>query len=359
MERDGDRGAAGPDHPAGRHPDERFVFGGHARESTDADVEERRRRQVDLARRLREEEVHGAAGLRGVTTQQGAAHGRPAKHRWAKKATAVLLVVALVGAGYLLQRRGGFLGQPGPIGNLPASNVTSPVPATPRIEGVPTVPSGATERLAPAVAAPATAAGQYAFSRTQDASSAPVAFDPCRTIHYALNPAGAPAEMNALVSDAVAEISAATGLVFADDGATDEAPSEDRDPYQPDRYGDRWAPVLIAWSDEARTPGLAGQVGGQGGAISVTDPYLEDTWVNVSGSITLDIADLGAAMQAGADRQVRATIVHELGHVVGLDHVDEPSQLMYPETTPGNTELGAGDRFGLAQLGAQECHPQL
>lgn len=58
---------------------------------------------------------------------------------------------------------------------------------------------------------------------------------------------------------------AGTGLVFIDDGLTDERWSKEREPYQPDRYGDRWAPILISWStEEEEAPGLGGFYGGQG-----------------------------------------------------------------------------------------------
>ena len=36
--------------------------------------------------------------------------------------------------------------------------------------------------------------------------------------------------------------------------------------FQPDRYGDQWAPVLIAWTDESVITDLAGDVAGVGGA---------------------------------------------------------------------------------------------
>jgi hypothetical protein len=76
----------------------------------------------------------------------------------------------------------------------------------------------------------------------------PVAFDPCTPIHFVTRYDGAPPGADALVPAAVAQLSAATGLVLIHDGDSDETPSGGREPRQPERYGDRWAPVLISWS---------------------------------------------------------------------------------------------------------------
>ena len=51
-------------------------------------------------------------------------------------------------------------------------------------------------------------------------------------------------------------------------------------------------------------------------------------------------------------------ITHELGHVLGLAHVDDPRQLMFAENL-GTTTLADGDRRGLAALGAGACVPGL
>ena len=45
----------------------------------------------------------------------------------------------------------------------------------------------------------------------------------------------------------VHEFLAEAGIPFVFDGTTSEAPSLARDAYQPSRYGDVWAPVLVAW----------------------------------------------------------------------------------------------------------------
>jgi len=46
-----------------------------------------------------------------------------------------------------------------------------------------------------------------------------------------------------------------------------------------------------------------------------------------------------------------------LGHLVGLDHVDDPTQLMHVVSPV--FDLGPGDRAGLARLGAGPCVPAL
>jgi Matrixin len=53
---------------------------------------------------------------------------------------------------------------------------------------------------------------------------------------------------------------------------------------------------------------------------------------------------------------VRALYMHEFGHAVGLDHVRDQRQLMYPQLQANRPDtLGAGDRKGLRKLGDQRC----
>jgi hypothetical protein len=53
---------------------------------------------------------------------------------------------------------------------------------------------------------------------------------------------------------------------------------------------------------------------------------------------------------------VRALYMHEFGHAVGLDHVRDKRQLMYPRLQADRPDtLGAGDRKGLRKLGKQRC----
>ncbi len=68
----------------------------------------------------------------------------------------------------------------------------------------------------------------------------------------------------------------------------------------------------------------------------------------------LDVDAFTDAAVAQQPRMVEAIVVHELAHVVGLDHVAEPMELMFADNT-GQVELGAGDREGLARLGSVPC----
>jgi hypothetical protein len=124
-----------------------------------------------------------------------------------------------------------------------------------------------------------------------------------------------------------------------------------------DRYGKRWAPVLITWSNPEETPGLAGRIAGLGGSGSAQTPG--HPLVLVAGQVALDAPDLADAMhRPEGPAHVRAVIMRELGHVVGLGHVADSSQLMNAENT-GLTDFAAGDRAGLALLGSGSCVPQL
>ncbi|WP_411375115.1 matrixin family metalloprotease [Arthrobacter sp. MPF02] len=198
----------------------------------------------------------------------------------------------------------------------------------------------------------------FAVQESPDPHQQFAAYDPCRPLHYVVRPDNALPGGDVVIREAVSAVSAASGLQFVYDGLTGEAPADDREAYQPDRYGKRWAPVLITWSTPEETPGLGGNVAGDGGSTSIQAPG--QPLVLVTGQVRLDAPDLAGIMASRPDgvAQVRAIIMHELGHVLGLDHINDPTQLMHADNT-GVTDFAAGDRAGLALLGSGPCVPQL
>ena len=212
------------------------------------------------------------------------------------------------------------------------------------------------QRVLPAPAIPA-GTGDYNFLATS--KTGPVAYDPCRPIHYVIRDHGTPAGGDETIARAVAAVSEATGLRFINDGKTTEAPTAKRAAYQPVRYGNRWAPVLIAWSDAKETPDLGGEVVGLGGSVDyqASNQSRARAAVYVTGSVVLDAPDLTGILGTPNGSGVELAVVeHELGHLVGLAHVSDPTQIMNPYTT-AVTSYGAGDRRGLARLGRGSCFP--
>jgi hypothetical protein len=190
---------------------------------------------------------------------------------------------------------------------------------------------------------------EYRFI-AQELNGDPVRWNPCEPIHYVVNVAEAPVGSLEDVQEAVSRVSAATGIVFVYDGMTSEEPDRRRDPYQPHRYGDRWAPVVIAWVEPDATDISFRDDNGRvaaGVAAPIASPDGQD--VLVSGWVAINAEDPNGPGFATNDAQ-GPVVLHELGHVMGLDHVTTRGELM--DTSGGGvTDFGPGDLEGLRELG--------
>jgi hypothetical protein len=199
--------------------------------------------------------------------------------------------------------------------------------------------------------------GAYSFIAMQT-DGTPVAYDPCRPVHYVVRPDNAPAGGEEVVHEAFARIAEVTGLRFVHDGGSGEPTTLDRPIFQPERYGDRWAPVLVAWETEEQNPALAGDTVGQAGSVAVA--LGQGTQVFVTGTVSLDAGRMPEILSLRDGEEIaRGIILHELGHLVGLGHVDDASQLMYPEARREVPDFASGDLTGLAVLGRGACVPEL
>lgn len=189
--------------------------------------------------------------------------------------------------------------------------------------------------------------GSYEFFDTQPGSRTPVAWNPCESIRYVVNPTGAPDGWEDLVADAVDVVSDAAGLSFEFEGTTNDRGFTDR----LDGFG-RAEPVLIGWADSTEVSKLEGDVAGLAGPVTQTRAGFSRY---VSGMVVLDrgaFEELESQPDGEAHQQ--AILMHELGHLLGLDHVADRNELMY-DSNLGRTTLGKGDRKGLALLGGVSC----
>ena len=193
--------------------------------------------------------------------------------------------------------------------------------------------------------------GSFAYMATQpDDPTRPVTYDPCRPIEVEVNDTLAPAGADGLVAEALAGISAATGLVFEVVGSTDRLPRDDGG------FGRaRREPVLVAWADPSAVPALSGDVAGVGGSTPRLHTYTGDHEY-VTGMVALDAPQLSSLLDyPEGHAAVRAVVLHELAHLVGLGHVDDHAELMHPRSSR-MLDLGPGDREGLAALGSGRCY---
>jgi hypothetical protein len=181
-----------------------------------------------------------------------------------------------------------------------------------------------------------------------------VSFDPCQPIRYVVNPGVASEELQQQLELAVAAIEEATGLDFVYEGITSEKPSVERELRQPERYGDGWAPALIAFTDPMQFPELVGDPAG--GAIPWAVYGEDDEPYYATGLVILDTPDLASVSSENGRTRVQGLIMHELAHLVGLDHVQDTTQLMN-EGQIYRDDFGAGDLAGLERMGSGSCAP--
>ncbi|MGY4643655.1 matrixin family metalloprotease [Cellulomonas sp. URHB0016] len=191
---------------------------------------------------------------------------------------------------------------------------------------------------------PSTTAAPYALLHVDEHGHV-ARWNPCATIRVRVNHADprAPRDAETLVTAALTRLEVASGLHFELVGETTFMPYAGTGLRQPD------ADLVIAWTDAATVPALAGDVAGQGGAMWTTTRAASRIW---HAHLVLDVEDpLTPGFTRG--RSVGGALLHELGHTVGLTHVDDPRQVM--ATGLGDQSVPryqAGDVAGLRRVGA-------
>lgn len=207
----------------------------------------------------------------------------------------------------------------------------------------------------------------YSFFRVNRDNCTPIRFNPCEPVPYVQNVALAPPTGANDVRQAFALLSRATGIAFVDEGTTDEVGR--RGASVVERYGERWAPILVNWTrfgNQGDDPTIQAVGRGIG---SIVDGVI------VSGQLMLNVdavtdreartpvtggfgPPVGSGVGAIGPQQVTwgRIILHELAHVVGLGHTRDKGAIMYPETaeqTSRPAEFKEPDLQGLRFLGRE------
>jgi hypothetical protein len=199
----------------------------------------------------------------------------------------------------------------------------------------------------------------YSFLEAQRGGCLPVRFNPCEPIHYVVNGALAPPGAMDDLQEAIRRVEAATGLTFVNDGPTDEPGVINRPAALPQRYPNRWAPILIVWghgADFRMEP--TNPAGGQ--SVPVDDVYVSGVLVVNVDATAQDNGRTRPANGFGAGTTWGRIFIHELGHIVGLGHVGRSDQIMFPElgVQRGEAVFQPGDLAGLRLLGREAgCIP--
>lgn len=189
----------------------------------------------------------------------------------------------------------------------------------------------------------------FEFLRLDPESGDPVRYNPCEPLHYVINPEGAPEGGVEDVKDGIALVSEATGIEFVYDGTTRETLDVNRAIYQPSRYGrERWAPIILGWVPKEELLAKNRHAIGAAGSAAATNGT--GNLLYVSGIVTFN-GDLAVPTGFGPGKTWGDVVLHEMGHVLGLGHVDDTLQLMHRHIQSGPARFGSGDEAGLKQVG--------
>jgi hypothetical protein len=191
--------------------------------------------------------------------------------------------------------------------------------------------------------------GEPAYEFMATIGDQPVTYSSCQLIQVAVYPAGGPPDAEMLVREAVTQMRSATGLDIVVSGAYGgHAPNWNFEAAPVTRVD----PISVSWQDGNAIATMTDDVAGLGGSPVVTDSGGRQ--VRIAGTIALSRDFYQLLARRGDHDEALAVLLHEFGHVLGLDHVDSPRELMYQHNI-GRTSLGRGDLEGLRRLGQGPC----
>jgi hypothetical protein len=176
-------------------------------------------------------------------------------------------------------------------------------------------------------------------------------------IAYKVHTGGRPGHVR-LVKEAIHRLHRATGLTFRYAGRTSYIPQSEALAQRLDAAAMErrtQVPLVVAWARKGAVSGGSTLLtGSEAGVGSIIWRYSLRSQLRLSdAAVVIKRGHSGLQPGFGAGGTVGTLLLHELGHAVGLRHVEDKSQVMYPvigSWSPGS--YAKGDRAGLTEVGA-------
>jgi Matrixin len=195
--------------------------------------------------------------------------------------------------------------------------------------------------------------GAFKFLDTE--GEAPIRWNPCGSITYAVNTAGAGGRRVLRDLDVALErVTRATGISFVPAGTSRES---FEGAYRRMRYGrfGRKAELIVIWVDHDDYRDITRHLRGLHSSIAFAKT-MAGLYANrdeyFGGIIVMD-SDANPFLGFSYRYAHGTVLLHELGHIMGLAHVKDRDQVMYRGSDPNYSvdDFGPGDREGLRRLG--------
>lgn len=200
----------------------------------------------------------------------------------------------------------------------------------------------------PAVTATTTTSSTALYKFTTVLNGRPVRWNPCQSIHWRFYVPNHPTGSFQITEAAITRVSQATGIKFVYDGLSYSVPTTS---YLPSSVA-TIKPLVIGWTDGSHSDLLRGQPSTILGMTRTAYFGATVGGVQLAATKAAVIAlNRYARLPLTGGLSWKSVILHEMGHAMGLDHVLNTHEIMYPVMGRYLTNYSTGDLAGLYKLG--------